>query len=65
MAFQPGSIGNPEGKSLGKTQEVMHRALCVQGTYDFKAGQSTIVTISNEDTGGYVIIDCVQWLPKP
>ena len=49
-----------KGKSLGKTQEVMHRALCVQGTYDFKAGQSTIVTISNEDTDGYVIIDCVQ-----
>jgi hypothetical protein len=38
----------------------MDRPLCVQRTYDFKPGQSTIVTKSNEDTDGYVIIDCVQ-----
>ena len=38
----------------------MARALCDQRTYDFKASQSTIVTKSNEDTDGYVIIDCVQ-----
>ena len=37
----------------------------VLGTYDFKAGQSANVTISNEATDGYVIIDCIQWLPKP
>ena len=43
----------------------MPRALCDQGTYDFKASQSTIITISNEDTDGYVIIDCIQCLPKP
>ncbi len=38
----------------------MHRPLCDQGTNGFKASQSTIVTISNEDTDGFVIIDCVQ-----
>ena len=43
----------------------MPRAISNHGTYDFKESQSIIVTISNEDTDGYVIIDCVQWLPKP
>ena len=35
------------------------------GTYDFKAGQAATVTIGNKDTDGYVIIDCIEWLPKP
>jgi hypothetical protein len=35
------------------------------GTYGFKANQSATVTIGNKDTDGYVIIDCIEWLPKP
>ena len=35
------------------------------GAYEFKTGQPAAVTISNKNTDGYVIIDCIQWLPKP
>ena len=45
---------------MGKTQQVIPRAINNLGTYDFKTSQSATVTISNEDTVGYVIIDCVQ-----
>ncbi len=33
------------------------------GTYEFKAGESASVTISNKNADGYVVIDAVQWLP--
>jgi hypothetical protein len=33
------------------------------GTYDFSAGATATVTVSNEGTDGYVILDGVQWIP--
>lgn len=33
------------------------------GTFSFKKGKPASVTVSTSDTDGYVIIDCVQWLP--
>lgn len=34
------------------------------GEFDFSADSPTAVTISNQDTDGYVIIDAVQWLAE-
>ena len=34
------------------------------GEFDFSSDTPAAVTISNESTDGYVIIDAVQWLPK-
>ena len=34
------------------------------GTYEFEAGASAAVEISNAGTEGYVIADAVQWLAK-
>lgn len=33
------------------------------GTFAFEKGKAASVTISNQGTDGYVIIDCVQWVP--
>ncbi len=35
------------------------------GTYNFEAGQTATVGISNKNTDGFVIIDAVQWVPLP
>lgn len=34
------------------------------GTYEFSKSVAGVVTISNEGTDGYVVVDAVQWLPK-
>ena len=34
------------------------------GSYDFKAGESASVTVSNASTDGFVVVDAVQWLPR-
>ncbi len=34
------------------------------GTYDFKAGSTAKVVISNEGADGYVVIDAVKWLKQ-
>ena len=33
------------------------------GRFEFKAGEAGSVTISNQGTNGYVVIDAVQWIP--
>jgi hypothetical protein len=33
------------------------------GTYEFTAGQAASVTVSNEGSNGFVVVDAVQWLP--
>jgi hypothetical protein len=33
------------------------------GTYQFAAGQPATVTVSNEGSDGFVVVDAVQWLP--
>lgn len=35
------------------------------GTFSFSAGELATVTITNKDANGYVVVDAVQWLPKP
>ena len=35
------------------------------GTFSFSADESAAVTITNSEADGYVVIDAVQWLPKP
>ena len=33
------------------------------GVFDFEAGTPAVVTLSNGDADGYVVVDAVQWLP--
>lgn len=35
------------------------------GTFSFAADKSAAVTITNKEANGYVVIDAVQWLPRP
>lgn len=34
------------------------------GVFEFKADQPAVVTISNQDANGYVVVDAVQWVGK-
>jgi hypothetical protein len=34
------------------------------GRFDFEAGQPAVVSVSNESTDGYVVIDAVQWVAR-
>ncbi|HSH92949.1 MAG TPA: FAD-dependent oxidoreductase [Roseimicrobium sp.] len=34
------------------------------GNYDFKSGEPASVTVTNEGSDGYVVIDAVQWVEK-
>jgi len=33
------------------------------GVFDFRAGTPAVVTVSNRDADGYVVVDAVQWVP--
>ena len=33
------------------------------GVFEFQAGVDAVVTVSNHNTDGYVVVDAVQWLP--
>jgi hypothetical protein len=33
------------------------------GVFEFQAGTPAVVTISNQDADGYVVVDAVQWIP--
>ena len=33
------------------------------GVFEFRAGRPAVVTVSNHDTDGYVVVDAVQWVP--
>ena len=33
------------------------------GVFEFAAGEPAVVTVSNGDADGYVVVDAVQWLP--
>jgi hypothetical protein len=35
------------------------------GTFSFSAEKSAAVAITNKDADGYVVIDAIQWLPRP
>ena len=64
----PVTIGHAEGETkvvVNQKKRPTHGTYLSIGTYAFKADQPAVVTIVNKGTDGYVIIDCVQWLPKP
>jgi hypothetical protein len=33
------------------------------GVFEFQAGTPAVVTVSNHDADGYVVVDAVQWMP--
>ena len=33
------------------------------GVFEFQAGAPAVVTVSNRDSNGYVVVDAVQWVP--
>jgi hypothetical protein len=33
--------------------------------FEFQAGTPAVVTVSNRDADGYVVVDAVQWIPVP
>lgn len=62
----PLTVSNPGGSStvrVNQRTKPQHGAFGVVGSYDFAAGETTVV-ISNESTDGYVLIDAVQLIPR-
>ncbi len=55
--------GGVEKVSVNQKKEPSDDLFETLGTYEFAAGTAATVTVSNEGTDGYVIIDAVQWLP--
>ena len=47
-----------------KTEPAIDRLFVSLGEFDFSSDSPAAVTISNQDTDGYVIIDAVQWIEK-
>ena len=35
------------------------------GVFEFQAGTPAVVTVSNREADGYVVVDAVQWMPVP
>ena len=62
----PVTVSYPGGSStvrVNQRTKPQHGAFGVVGSYDFAAGETTVV-ISNESTDGYVLIDAVQLIPR-
>ena len=55
--------GDTEVKVNQKKTPAIKGVLHSLGEFQFEAGKSGYVEISNRDTDGHVIIDAVQWLP--
>jgi len=64
----PVIISSAEGEKTVKVNQRKAASIegCLEpvGTYKFEAGKEAVVTITNADTDGHVIIDAVQWVAK-
>ncbi len=56
-----GHAGGTDTVVVDETQKPSHGLCHELGTYTFKPGQKATVTVTNEGTEGYVVIDGVQW----
>ena len=63
----PVAIGHAGGTTEKKVnlREKTANNLLSLGVYTFDASHPASVTIGNQDTDGYVVIDAVNWVPKP
>ena len=56
-----GHAGGTDTVVVDETQKPSHGLFHELGVYTFKSGQKATVTVTNEGTEGYVVIDGVQW----
>lgn len=65
VAVEVESSGGKKTVHVDQRKEPAEDAAFVSlGTYDFKADAPAVVTVSNADSDGYVVIDAVQWLKR-
>ncbi|MEM9282318.1 MAG: FAD-dependent oxidoreductase [Verrucomicrobiota bacterium] len=63
VAVELHHAGGKETFTLNQKEVPSHEPFHELGVFSFDAGAETTVTISNDGTDGYVILDAVQWLP--
>ncbi len=57
------SDGVEEVQLINQKEVPSHDPFHELGVFEFDAGAAATVTVTNEGTDGYVVIDAVQWLP--
>jgi hypothetical protein len=63
----PVTIAHASGNTVLKVnlRDKTANNLISLGVYTFDASQPASVTIGNQGADGYVVIDAVNWVPKP